>query len=259
MNEANEAPAEALPAARSVAEHSPVTPMRLLEIATNQGADLDRLEKLMELQERWERNEARKSYNVAFAAFKAEAVTIIRNKRVDAGPLSGKRYAELHAAVEAATPALSRHGLSTSWKVTKDEKDWIEVTCELRHVMGHVETVALGGPPDSGGAKNPIQARASTLSYLERYTFLAITGLATKDQDDDAHSAGDEEETGLSDKQYVDFETAIDSSADHTKLLEELWPTIAKACKDAEDADAHTRLKAQVTAKVAALKKGASK
>jgi len=40
------------------------------------------------------------------------------------------------------------------------------------------------------GNKNPIQAIASTVSYLERYTLLAITGLTTKDMDDDGKNAG---------------------------------------------------------------------
>ena len=43
----------------------------------------------------------------------------------------------------------------------------------------------MGGPPDTGGAKNAIQARASTKSYLERYTLKAITGLSEQDDDDD--------------------------------------------------------------------------
>ena len=39
-----------------------VTPMQMLQIAVEQGADLDRLEKLMDMQERWEANEARKAF-----------------------------------------------------------------------------------------------------------------------------------------------------------------------------------------------------
>ncbi len=43
----------------------------------------------------------------------------------------------------------------------------------------------MGGPPDAGGAKNAIQARASTKTYLERYTLKAICGLSEQDDDDD--------------------------------------------------------------------------
>lgn len=161
------------------------TPALLLQMAVQQGADLDKLERLMALQERWEATEARKAYDAAFAAFKAEAVRIIKNRAVTAGPLAGKKYAELFSVVNAVTPALSANGLSSSWQITKDEKEWIEVTCTIKHSAGHSESVSMGGPPDIGGAKNPIQARASTVSYLQRYTLKAITGLSEQDDDDD--------------------------------------------------------------------------
>ncbi len=185
-----ETPAEA---SREVRAMPQATPSMLLQMAVEQGADLDQLERLMALQERWEANEARKAYDAAFAAFKAEAVQIVRNKDVTAGPLSGKSYAELFSVVNAVTPAMSRQGLSSSWKITKDEKDWLEVTCTLRHVGGHSESVSMGGPPDAGGAKNAIQARASTVSYLERYTLKAITGVAEGGEDDDGGHGGGKE------------------------------------------------------------------
>ena len=166
------------------------TPSHLLQMAVQQGADLDKLERLMALQERWEATEARKAYDTAFAAFKADAVRIVKNRLVTAGPLSGKSYAELFSVVNAVTPALSRHGLSSSWKITKDEPQWLEVTCTIKHVAGHTESVSMGGPPDVGGAKNAIQARASTVSYLERYTLKAITGLSEQDDDDNGGQAG---------------------------------------------------------------------
>lgn len=162
------------------------SPGQLAQLAIERGdLDLDRLERLMVMQEKWEANEARKAYHAAFAAFKAEAVRIVKNRSVTDGPLKGKSYAELHSVVDAVTPALSRHGLSASWKLTKDDRDWLEVTCTLTHVNGHSESVSMGGPPDSGGAKNAIQMRASTKSYLERYTLKAITGLAEGGDDDD--------------------------------------------------------------------------
>lgn len=167
------------------------TPAALLAMAVQQGADLDKLERLMALQERWEASEARKAYNAAFSAFKAEAVQIFKNKKVDAGPLAGKTYAELHAVVNAVTPALSRHGLSAAWRLTKDDKDWIEITCTLSHIGGHSESVAMGGPPDAGGAKNAIQARASAVSYLSRYTLKAILGLSEQDDDTDGRAANE--------------------------------------------------------------------
>ena len=161
------------------------SPAYLLQIAVEQGRDLAYVEKLMDLQERHLANEARARHAEAVAAFKGEAVTIIKGKLITDGPLKGKKHADLFDVVSAVTPALSKHGLSINWKLTKDEKDWLEVTCYLKHAAGHVESVSMGGEPDSGSARNKIQARCSTKTYLERYTATAILGMAATDADDD--------------------------------------------------------------------------
>lgn len=179
------------PAAQPLATQNtavaPSSPVAMMLAARAQGASLEEIGQMMDLQERWERREAEKAYNVAFAAFKAEAVRIIKGREVTDGPLRGRSYAELHNVVDAVTPALSKHGLSASWKLSRDEKDWIEVTCTLRHVGGHSESVSAGGPPDAGGAKNALQARASSITYLERYTLKAICGVAEGGDDTDGN------------------------------------------------------------------------
>lgn len=164
---------------------APSSPMGMMLAAMSHGASLEQVEKMMDLQERYERREAEKAYNAAFAAFKSEAVRVLKSRTVTDGPLKGKSYAELHHVVDAVTPALSRHGLSAAWKLTQDQKDWLEVTCTLKHVGGHAESVSMGGAPDAGGAKNSLQARASTKTYLERYTLKAICGIAEGGDDTD--------------------------------------------------------------------------
>jgi len=163
------------------------SPMQLMQIALQGNAPIETLERLMDLQDRANKSEAKRQYDQAFSAFKAEAVSVRKGADTKNGPLQGRKYAELDDWVTAVTPALSKHGLSSSWKLTKDEKDWIEVTCYLRHIGGHEESVSMGGPPDDGAAKNKIQARASTVSYLERYTLKAITGLSEKGDDPDGN------------------------------------------------------------------------
>jgi hypothetical protein len=48
-----------------------------------------------------------------------------------------------------------------------------------------MESVSLTGQPDTGPGRNAIQAIGSTITYLQRYTLMAITGTAASDQDDD--------------------------------------------------------------------------
>lgn len=218
------APTLAGPAANS--------PMGMMLSAIQQGATLEQVEKMMDLQERWEKKEAKKSYDAAFASFKAEAVQIIKGKLITDGPLKGKSHAELCDVVDAVTPALSKHGLSSSWKITRDEPAWMEVTCYLRHVGGHEESVSMGGPPDAGGAKNAIQARASTKTYLERYTLKGITGLSERNDDDDGsgrNAVKDLRKAALDD--LLKRVTDAQDSAQLTKVWQS-GVTVLKAAKD---------------------------
>ena len=215
------------------------TPGQLLQIAVERGADLAYVEKLMELQERFEAKEARNAHNDAVAGFKSEAVTIIKGKLITDGPLKGKRHADLFDVVSAVTPALSKHGLSISWKITKDDKDWIEVTCYLRHSAGHVESVSMGGAPDTGPGRNAIQARCSVKTYLERYTATAILGLAATDSDDDG-AGGKGDGAGAEDALLRGFRNAaLQGSAklrehyDATQPAEDFWRANSKALKAA--------------------------
>jgi hypothetical protein len=228
------------------------SPMGLLAMALKQGAPLETLEKFMDLSDRFEKNEARKAYNQAFAAFKSEAVRIIKNISVTDGPLKGKKYADLFAVVDSATPALSRNGLSHSWKLTKDEKDWLEVTCTLSHELGHSETVSMGGPPDSGGAKNAIQARASSVSYLERYTFLAITGLASSDQDTDGRTPKEKD-------MAEDIFQAHIKALNTAQTMEDLQKAFTVAYSATKDQDTKKALLAAKDIRKADLSKGGSK
>lgn len=211
----------------------PQTPMAMLQMAVAKNMTPEVVKGFMDLQERWEKSEAEKAYNVAFAGFKAEAIKILRGKVYLDGPLKGQRYAELIDVVEAVTPALSDHGLSASWKVTKNDKDWIEVTCYLKHVAGHFDTNTFGGPPDAGGAKNMIQARASTKTYLERYTLLGILGLSTQNADRDGRAPKAEAEPDAAGKAILDKCASLDGlKKAWNELTAEQRKTLAKVKED---------------------------
>lgn len=205
---------------------APNSPAAMMMAALAQGISPEEVGKMMDLQDRWERKEAEKAYNAAFSAFKAEAVRIIKGRSVNDGPLKGRAYAELHDVVDAVTPALSRHGLSASWKLTQDAKDWIEVTCTLKHVNGHSEAVSMGGAPDTGGAKNALQARASTKTYLERYTLKAICGVA-EGGDDDNGAGG----SGVSDlaRGWIDYAISAKGSDDFKHACKEARTALNEA------------------------------
>lgn len=163
--------------------------MSLIErLATSPEIDLARIEKLLELKERWDAGEARKAYTCAMAAFKADPPTIVKDKHVKFVTSKGITeydHATLGALCDAIVKGLSKHGISHRWDVRQNERG-VQVSCILTHSLGHSESVSMHGPLDDSGGKNSIQAIASTVTYLERYTLFAATGLAAQEDDDGA-------------------------------------------------------------------------
>lgn len=158
-----------------------VTPMSLLQSAVASG-NMELAEKLMSLQDRWEATQARKSFDAAVAAAKAEIPPITRN----ATGHNSKKYADFAAIAIVVDPILGRHGLSYRFRTAQSDR--ISVTCILSHKDGHSEETSLSAPPDTSGNKTPIHAMGSTLTYLQRYSLVQMLGLAAA-QDDDGKAA----------------------------------------------------------------------
>jgi hypothetical protein len=204
MNQVARLEPENLPAA--------LTPMDVIERAVASGANIDTIEKLMGLQERWEKNQARKAFDAAVADAKAEIRPVSRT----ATGHNSKRYADFAAIARAVDPILSKHGLSYRFRSEQSER--INVTCVLSHKLGHCESTTLSGPPDTTGNKNAVQAIGSTLTYLQRYSLMQALGLAASN-DDDARAV----ETG---------ELVMDDQvASLRKLIAEVGADEAKFCK----------------------------
>jgi hypothetical protein len=174
----------------------------MIETMISKGGDLANLDKMLDLQIRWEANEARKAFVAAMAAFKAEPITITKGKHVSyrnkSGGLTEYDHAELADITQKVVPAMAKHGLSHRWTFRQDASKGITVGCVITHRLGHSdEPVEMTAPPDDSGGKNTIQSIASTKTYLERYTLLAATGVATGGElDDDGRDPFDDRTEG---------------------------------------------------------------
>lgn len=202
-------------AKRDTAEGSPAA---MMIKAMSGGMDLDKLKQFMDLQERWEANEARKAYTEAMSNFKKNPPAIEKDRHVEFKTSTGKteyNHASLGNVTGKINAALGEHGLSAAW-TTEQAEGKVTVTCKITHVLGHFETTSLTAANDQSGGKNAIQALGSTISYLERYTILALTGLATHEMDDDAGGAVEY----IDDKQLSTILDFVDSkNIDKAKFL----------------------------------------
>ena len=166
-----------------------LTPMDMLERAVSSNAGVEVISKLMDLQDRWQASHARRSFDEAMAAAKAEIPVIMKNREVDFTSPKGRtnyRHEDLAEIARTVDPILSRHGLSYRFRVTSNVNEPVSVTCILSHRAGHSEETTLSAGRDESGNKNSIQAIGSAITYLQRYTLKAALGLAAASDDDGA-------------------------------------------------------------------------
>lgn len=201
------------------------SPAELIAAAVSKDTDLDKLEKLLVLQERWEGNEAKKAYHKAMAEFKANPPKIDKDKKVGYDTSKGKvgySHASLANVTDKVNTELSKYDLSASWSTKQNGQ--VVVTCKITHAMGHSEETTLAAAADMSGSKNAIQAIGSAITYLQRYTLLSLTGLAAHDMDDDGKSVvekglNQEDKDILQDWMVSASTTATPVSAIETKVL----------------------------------------
>jgi len=160
------------------------TPTDLISQGIEKGLDVAQLEKLMDLQERWEQKEAKKAFAVAMSKFQGNKPDILRQSGVshDGGKTFKYYFASLAKIQKSVDPVLSECGLSYSFKQTGVEGK-IKIICVVTHTDGHSEETWLEGKEDSSGSKNSIQSLGSAVSYLKRYTLKNALGLSEDDDD----------------------------------------------------------------------------
>lgn len=162
-------------------------PMRLIELAVEKGADITQLEKLMDLQERYEANQAKKDFHQAMSKFQSLLPVIEKTGVVDYTTNKGRTsyaYAKLEDIAKSIRPALKETGISYRFTQTQNQA-WITVTCIITHSSGHIETSELTSQPDTSGGKDHLKAIASAISYLRRYTLTGSLGIVVGGEDDD--------------------------------------------------------------------------
>jgi len=162
----------------------PVAPSELsiLQQAVERGATGEDLKNMLDLYERLEDRKARRAFDDAMAQVQSEMPTIIKTKLVSLGGSKTYAYEDLDSVVRTIRPVMHKYGLAHRWR-TEDVGDQIKVTCIITG-HGHREENSMQAPPDTGPGRNPLQARGSTIAYLERYTIKAALGLSAAVDDD---------------------------------------------------------------------------
>lgn len=186
--------------------------------ATNPNVDIDKMERLLQMQERILERNAKAAYTTALAEMLPKLPVITERgsiKNRDGGVQS--KYALWEDINEAIGPILAAHGFALTFR-TGSEGTGIKVTGVLSHREGHSEETTITLPADTSGSKNAVQAVASSVSYGKRYTAGALLNITSRGEDDDGRKAAGP--PTLSEEQVANLEALLtEVGASKTQFL----------------------------------------
>lgn len=193
--------------------------------ARDPNCDVDKMERLLAMQERVIARTAKAAYQAALVQVKPKLPVIDRKGRIVIRDKNNENiikqstpYALWEDIDEKITPILHDHGLVLSFRSGVAHDGKITVTGVLSHCDGHSEETTITLPHDASGSKNAVQAVGSSSSYGKRYTATLLLNIRTKGEDDDGAKGG--APAGLTDAQVEHIQKLIvDVGADIARFL----------------------------------------
>lgn len=151
--------------------------------ALNPDVDIDKMERLLQMQERVMDRQSMMAYSAAMAAMQTELPSI-----EERGQTNNGCYATLEDIVDTVRPIMQKHGFAVSFRIQTQERG-IQITGVLMHKDGHREETSMLLPADMSGNKNAVQAFGSSTSYGKRYVLSALLNITTRGQDDNGNAS----------------------------------------------------------------------
>jgi hypothetical protein len=209
------------------AAETPTASASLLAIvaraASDPACDVDKMQALLNMQERILANQARNEFNAAFARLSGRLPRIKKNGEVLHGQGDKKtlayKFARWEDVMRLVRPLMEEEGFSLSFESASRpvEGGGMIVTGHLMHVAGHTQSASMDLPLDTGPGRSNIQSRGSTLSYGQRYVTKMLLNLVFEGEDDD----GQEDQGYVTPDQIAQLELLLlETGSNITKWLE---------------------------------------
>jgi hypothetical protein len=155
--------------------------------AANPNIDVDKMERLLQMQERIMAKNAESVFTAAMVAAQSE----MRQVSADANnPQTRSKYASYSAIDKAMRPIYTKHGFALSYDTGRDAPpETVRVLCYVSHSGGHTRTYNVEMPADGKGAKGgdvmtKTHAAGAAMQYGMRYLIKLIFNIAVGDDND---------------------------------------------------------------------------
>jgi hypothetical protein len=128
--------------------------------ALNPQVDVNKMEKLLDMQERILNRNARQAFASAMSLMQGDLPEITQKGEIKIRGEVQSKYGKFEDINEAIKPILKKFGFAISFRIKQEDKQ-IKVTAILCHSEGHSEETELILPVDTSGNKNSVQAAGS--------------------------------------------------------------------------------------------------
>jgi hypothetical protein len=166
------------------------TPMGLLEMALQNNASMDTIERLVALQTQMMGRESEMAFNAALNRCQSHMVRV----QADASnPQTKSKYATYAALDRAIRPIYTAEGFAISFDTADAGESSLLVIAILSHAAGHSRSYQIPMPNDGKGAKGGdvmtrTHAQGAAVSYGRRYLLCSIFNIAVGENDRDGNT-----------------------------------------------------------------------
>lgn len=191
--------------------------------------DIDRAERLWNMQKEVRAEQAKAEYITALSAMQSKLPSIRRAGMIknNSGQVQST-YAKWEDINDAIKPFLQEYGFALSFRVNQ-EGNKIIITGILSHRGTHQDTTTIELAPDTSGSKNAPQAVVSAISYGKRTAAGALLNITSYDEDDDGVKFGDRDTTDANEAKVQEFYTAISEAETVDDLKKNVGGAVANA------------------------------
>lgn len=159
-------------------------------LARDPKVDPEKLERLIALQERIMRHNAKAAFDSAFSKMQPYIPEIDEKGQIRVKDTVRSTYAKLEDIHKVIKPILAKYGFAvrhrTEWP--SDKPNIIRVVGILSHEQGHSEESVFEAPKDASDYRTDIQSQGSTVSYGRRYTTIDLLNISTRGSDNDGQT-----------------------------------------------------------------------
>lgn len=165
--------------------------------------------------------------NELFTALAKAQLEMEVAKTDNLNPFFKSRYADFASVVRVSRPVLASNGLAVVQRIITANDSTLRLLTRLCHTSGQWMESEMTIDP----VKKDIQSIGSYITYIKRYTYAAIVGVVTSNEDDDGEAAMAKvrnpvinvppaKKDFISEEQYMDLTFFLDQVPDYKEQVE---------------------------------------